>query len=150
MKSGARKRSLTMIVALGCAATLLAACSNSDDDSSSTQATPTVRATNTAVPSATPSVQPTATPVEGALVQGVLIVYRDVAADRGDALGAVPPELESEVGSGFDRSLAHADWTTMATAGAPASPVRTAASSSASCRRASTRCWSTRPSAAIS
>jgi hypothetical protein len=97
-------------VALLIFALAAAACGN-DDDSSSSQATPTVRATNTAVPSVTPSVAPTSTPVQGAVVQGVLVVARDVEAGRGDALGAVPEAFVSEVGADFDRSLAHADWT---------------------------------------
>jgi len=98
------------VLALLCFALALAACGN-DDDSSSSQPTPTTQATNTAVPSATPSVAPTSTPVQGALVQGVLVVARDVAAGRGDALGAVPEAFAGEVGADFDRSLAHADWT---------------------------------------
>ena len=113
--------------ALAAAMLVLAACGNDNgSDSDSSTATPTGTPVSTAsdVPmTATPTVIPTdvpttltptrtGTPAAGARVSGLVVVHENVAASRGDALGAPPAEWASQVDTAsFGRALAFADWT---------------------------------------
>jgi hypothetical protein len=113
-------RAFTVVLALG----LAGACGNGDgDDGGGSTSTPTVSvepsptptAPATAAPTQTASgtVFPTATttPGAGALVAGLVVVNRNVAARADDALGAPPEAWTADRGNAtFDRALAFADW----------------------------------------
>jgi hypothetical protein len=114
MKPRARRGIEALIIAL---VVVVSGCGDDGGDGASPTPTqvPTLAATPTAtvaqgLPSRTPT--RTGTPVEEAVVQGLVVLRQDVTAGKDDAVGA-PPEAwgQNPDSASFDRALSHADWT---------------------------------------